>query len=116
VAFVPEDDEVDEADVLDVEEPEEPPAAATEGSFFDEYDDLTAAEIVPFLHALDLEGLKWVLQRERAGAKRATVMTQVEQVIVKRGGRTTAPRKRGAAKAKKAAPARRAAKKSTRRR
>jgi hypothetical protein len=114
VAFAPEDDEVDEADVLDVDEPEEPPAAATDGSFFDEYDDLTAAEIVPFLRALDLEGLKWVHQRERAGAKRATVMTQVEQLIVERGGRTTAPRKRAAAK--KAAPARRAAKKSTRRR
>ena len=113
-AFTLEGDDERDADVLDVEGPEEAPAAATDGSFFDEYDDLTAAEIVPFLRALDLEGLKWVHQRERAGAKRATVMTQVEQLIVERGGRTTAPRKRAAAK--KAAPARRAAKKSTRRR
>jgi hypothetical protein len=112
VAYAPEEDEEDEADVLDVEEPEEAPTS-TDGSFFDEYDDLTAAEIVPFLRALDLEGLKWVYQRERAGAKRATVMTQVEQLIVERGGLTTAPRKRAAAK--KAAPARRA-RKSTRRR
>jgi hypothetical protein len=127
MTFGPEDDEeheADEADVLDVEEPEEAPAT-TDGSFFDEYDDLTAAEIVPFLRTLDIEGLKWVRQRERAGAKRATVMTQVDQLIVERGGRTTAPRKQAAAKkaaprkqaaAKKAAPARRAAKKSTRRR
>jgi hypothetical protein len=110
VAYAPSDAEEDEADVLDVEEPEEAPTS-TDGSFFDEYDDLTAAEIVPFLRALDLEGLKWVHQRERAGAKRTTVMTQVEQLIVERGGRTTAPRKRTAAK--KAAPARRA-RKSTR--
>jgi hypothetical protein len=102
VVFAAEDDE---ADVLDVEEPEEAPASTSDGSFFDEYDDLTAAEIVPFLGALDLEGLKWVRQRERSGAKRATVMTQVEQLIVERGGGTTAPRKRAAAK--KAAPARR---------
>jgi len=112
VASAPEED-ADEADVLDVEEPEEEPAASSDGSFFDEYDDLTAAEIVPFLRALDLEGLKWVRRRERAGAKRATVMTQVDQLIAERGGRTAAPRKRAAAK--KAAPAR-GARKRTRKR
>ena len=96
-----------------------------EGSFFDEYDDLTAAEILPFLAALDLEGLEWVRARERSGAKRATVVNQVEELIAEQGGRrsTASTRKRTTAKTttkttakKKAAPAKRAAKKSTRRR
>jgi len=127
------DDDVDEDDELDIPEPEPETESelTAEGSFFDEYDDLTAAEILPFLRALDLEGLKWVRARERSGAKRATVVNQVEQLILDHGGRpstastrkkTTAKKaaaKKAAAKkaaAKKAAPARRTVKKSTRRR
>jgi len=106
---------------LDIPEPEPEPEADADGSFYDQYDDLTAAEILPFLRALDLEGLEWVRDRERSGAKRATVVNQVEQLIVELGGRpsATSTRKRSTAKkaaAKKAAPARRATKKSTRRR
>jgi hypothetical protein len=107
-------DEVDEDRMLDVDEPEpepEPERAGGVGPFFDEYDDLTAAEILPFLSALDLDGLQWVRQRERSGAKRATVVTLVEQLIAEHGGRTSAPRKRAAPK--KAAPARRAKKTTT---
>ena len=114
----PDDDDVDEDRMLDVEPEPEPQPAAGVGPFFDEYDDLTAAEILPLLRALDLDGLEWVRQRERSGAKRATVVTLVDQLIAEHGGRAPAPRKRTAAK--KAAPARRAkktpAKKSTRRR
>lgn len=119
-AFLPfsdDDDEFDEEDALDIPEPEpEPEASDAEASFFDEYDDLTAAEILPFLRALDLEGLEWVRSRERSGAKRATVLNQVEELIAAQGGRPskTSTRKRSPSK-KKAAPARRAAKKSTRR-
>jgi hypothetical protein len=110
-------DEFDELDVLDIPEPELEP----ETTFFDEYDDLTAAEILPSLRDLDLEGLEWVRTRERAGANRTTVLTQVERLIVDQGGRASraTARKRTTAKkttGKKAAPARRAAKKSTRRR
>jgi len=106
---------------LDIPEPEPEPDADADSSFYDQYDDLTAAEILPFLRALDLEGLEWVRDRERSGAKRATVVNQVEQLIIEHGGRpsSTSTRKRSTAKkaaAKKAAPARRAAKKSTRRR
>lgn len=106
-------DEFDALDVLDIPEPE----PAEELSFFDEYDDLTAAEILPTLRELDLEGLEWVRTRERSGANRTTVLTQVEKLIVDQGGKASRPttRKRSPAK-KKAAPARRAAKKSTRRR
>jgi hypothetical protein len=104
-----------EDDVLDIPEPEPEPEPDAVASFFDEYDDLTAAEILPFLRGLDIDGLKWVRTRERSGAKRATVVNQVEQLIVEQGGKPSpAPRKRAAAK--KAAPARRTAKKSTRRR
>ena len=114
----PDDDDVDEDRMLDVEPEPEPQPTVGVGPFFDEYDDLTAAEILPLLRALDLDGLEWVRQRERAGAKRATVVTLVDQLISEHGGRASAPRKRTAAK--KAAPARRAkktpAKKSTRRR
>jgi hypothetical protein len=120
-------DDMDDADdVLDIPQPEPAPTAVS--SFFDEYDDMTAAEILPFLRALDVDGLKWVRSRERSGAKRATVVNQVEQLIVEQGGKPSpaSTRKRPAAKkaapakkaaqAKKAAPARRTAKKSTRRR
>ena len=108
-------EEVDEEDGLDIPEREPELEPSTVASFFDEYDDMTAAEILPLLRALDLDGLKWVKTRERSGAKRATVLNQVEQLIADQGGKPSpAPRKR--ATAKKAAPARRAAKKSTRRR
>jgi hypothetical protein len=110
-------DELDDDDVLDIPEPAPEPTA--EGSFFDEYDDLTAAEILPFLRALDLEDLEWVRARERSGAKRAAVVKQVEQLIAELGGRRAAAAPRKRTPAKKAAPARRAAKaakKSTRRR
>jgi hypothetical protein len=75
----------DDDDVLDVHEPEPEPLLAEE-YLLDVYDDLTAAEIVPRLHALDLDDLEWVLERERSGAKRSTVLTQVEQLVVDRGG------------------------------
>jgi len=117
-AFTPsfDDDELDdfdEFDVLDIPEPE-PDAAAD--SFFDRYDDLTAAEIVPSLRDLDLAGLEWVRARERSGANRTTVLSQVERLIVDQGGRASSTTTRKRTTAKKAAPARRAAKKSTRRR
>jgi hypothetical protein len=99
--------------VLDIPEPE--PDAATD-SFFDRYDDLTAAEILPPLRELDLEGLEWVRARERSGANRTTVLSQVERLIVDQGGRASRTTTRKRTTAKKAAPARRAAKKSTRRR
>ena len=114
----------DEDDVLDVSEPEPEPEPELEpdfervpdstavGSFFDEYDDLTAAEILPFLDALDLEGLKWVRERERSGAKRSTVLAEVEQLVVARGGRPSRAPARKRTTAKKAAPASRTAKKS----
>jgi hypothetical protein len=104
---------------VSVSVPEPEPDEDAEGSFYDQYDDLTAAEILPFLRALDLEGLEWVRDRERSGAKRATVVNQVEQLILEHGGRaSTSTRKRSTTKraAKKAAPARRSTKKSTRRR
>lgn len=115
------DEFADDDSALDIPEPEAvpEPEQSDQGSFYDQYDDLTAAEILPFLHALDLEGLEWVRDRERAGAKRATVVNQVEQLIGEQGGRRPAAstRKKSTAKTtKKAAPARRAAKKSTRRR
>ena len=133
---VDEDDELDEDEDLEIPELEPELEPSGEGSFFDEYDDLTAAEILPFLRALDLEGLKWVRARERSGAKRATVVNQVEELIREQGGRSstastrkttsakktttkkTAAKKTAAKKttAKKAAPARRTTKKSTRRR
>jgi hypothetical protein len=112
-AFTPSFDEFDEFDVLDIPEPE-PDAAAD--SFFDRYDDLTAAEIVPSLRDLDLVGLEWVRARERSGANRTTVLSQVERLIVDQGGRASQATTRKRTTAKKAAPARRAAKKSTRRR
>jgi hypothetical protein len=122
-AFHEDLDELDELDddddILDIPEPDLEPEPTAEGSFFDEYDDLTAAEILPFLRALDLEGLEWVRARERSGAKRTTVVKQVEQLIVEQGGRRAAATPRKRTPAKKAAPARRAAKsakKSTRRR
>jgi hypothetical protein len=120
-----EDDEFDDDDdVLDLPEleaeaeaeAEAEPEVSDEDSFFDEYDDLTAAEILPVLRALDLEGLEWVRARERSGAKRVTVLNQVEDLIVQQGGRATRTSTRKRTTAKKAAPARRAAKKSTRRR
>jgi hypothetical protein len=112
--------ELDDDDALDVSELEPEPepepepdldVATAVGSFFDEYDDLTAAEILAFLDALDLEGLKWVRGRERSGAKRTTVLTEVERLVVARGGRPSrAPARKTTAK--KAAPASRTAKKS----
>jgi hypothetical protein len=114
----------DEDDVLDVAEPEPEPELEQEpllepepdstavGSFFDEYDDLTAAEILPFLDVLDLEGLRWVRGRERSGAKRATVLNEVEQLVVARGGRASRAPARKRTPAKKAASASRAAKKT----
>ncbi len=110
-----EDEDIDEDDALDIPEPEPEPEPDAVASFFDEYDDLTAAEILPNLRGLDLEDLKWVRTRERSGAKRATVLNQVEQMIVEQGGKP-APPPRKRTTTKKAAPARRAAKKSTRRR
>jgi len=123
----------DEDDVLDVSEREpepEPefdvdddldvdpalggtPDSTAVGSFFDEYDDLTAAEILAFLDVLDLEGLKWVRARERSGAKRARVLSEVDQRVVERGGRPSRAPARKRTTAKKAAPASRTAKKST---
>jgi hypothetical protein len=107
-------DEFDEDDVLDIPEPEPEEVPSPEDAFYDEYDDLTAAEILPLLRDLDLDGLEWVRTRERSGGKRATVLNQVEQLIVEHGGRPAAKSRKRAA-AKKAAPARRASK-STRRR
>ena len=110
-------DDVDEDRMLDVEPEPEPQPAAGVGPFFDEYDDLTAAEILPLLRALELDGLEWVRQRERSGAKRATVVTLVDQLIAEHGGRASAPRKRTAAKKAAARRAKKTpAKKSTRRR
>jgi len=110
-------DKFDDDSDLDIPELA-PEPEAPENDFFDEYDDLTAAEILSLVREFDLDDLEWVRARERSGAKRATVLNQVEQLIAEKGGRP-APRKRAAAKKaapKKAAPARRAAKKSTRRR
>ena len=51
----------------------------------DDYDDLTAAEIVPELAALDLDGLEWVWERESTGGMRPAVLGQVERLIVALG-------------------------------
>jgi len=113
------DDEDDDLDLPEAQlepEPElepEPDEDAGSISFFDEYDDLTAAEILSVVRTFDLEDLEWVRGRERSGAQRATVLNEVEKLVAEKGGRPL-PRKRAAAK--KAAPARRATKKSTRRR
>ena len=133
-AFTPVLDDVDDEDLEDFEtfeedeladlgEPEsalEPePADSSQASFFDQYDDLTAAEIVPFLAVLDRDGLLWVRARERSGASRVTVLNKAEQLIGEEGGRSPRPSTRKKTPAKKAAAARRTTKsatKSTRRR
>ena len=110
-----EDDEIEDLAEPEPEpEPElEPaPADSSQASFFDQYDDLTAAEIVPFLSALDREGLRWVESRERSGAKRVTVLNKAEQLIGAQGGRTPRASTRKKAPAKKTA-ARRTAKSTT---
>jgi hypothetical protein len=78
-----EDDELDALDVPDYE-----PLAAVAGEVdpIEDYDDLTAAEIVPQLHDLELDELQWVQRREQTGAKRATVLVQVGQLIADAGG------------------------------
>ena len=98
---------------LDIPEPEPEPDADADGSFYDQYDDLTAAEILPFLRALDLEGLEWVRDRERAGAKRATVVNQVEQLIGEQGGRRPAASTRKKSTAKRTTAKKSTAKRST---
>jgi hypothetical protein len=75
---------------LDVPEYED--AAQGELDPIEDYDDLTAAEIVPQLHDLELVDLQWVEQRERTGAKRTTVLARVQQLIVDAGGRATPSR------------------------
>lgn len=121
------DDDVDafetfeDDEPLDLPEPEpEPkPAGVSPASFFDQYDDLTAAEIVPFLSVLDRAGVQWVRDRERSGAKRVTVLKKAEQLLAEQGGKASRTSTRKKAPAKRAAPARRATKsttKSTRRR
>ncbi len=126
------EDELEEEPALEAEDE----VGEEEGSsFFVEYDDLTAAEILPLLPGLDADGLRWVRTRERGGAKRATVLNRVDELIAEQGrGRSAASKRPAAKKAakkattktttktttkatkKKAAPARRAAKKSTGRR
>lgn len=133
-AFTPVLDDVDDEgledfetfeddDLAELAEPEpasEPePADSSQASFFDQYDDLTAAEIVPFLAVLDRDGLLWVRARERSGANRVTVLNKAQQLIGEEGGRSPRPSTRKKTPAKKAAAARRTTKtatKSTRRR
>ena len=107
----PEDAEPEDAEPEDAE-----PEEAAEGSFFDDYDDLTAAEILPVLGSLKPSGLRWVRGRERSGANRVTVLNQIDKLIAGTGGSAPRPAPRKRAPATKAAPARRAAKKSTKRR
>ena len=109
---VPEEPEAEPEPEFEEAEPEE----AAEGSFFDDYDDLTAAEILPVLGTLNPSGLRWVRGRERSGANRVTVLGQVEKLIAGTVGSAPRPAPRKRAPATKAAPARRAAKKSTKRR
>ena len=88
----------------------------------DDYDDLTAAEILPELHDLDVEELRWVERRETTGAARATVVTQVQELLVEHGSTParTRPAKKTTAKkttakkttAKKAATKKTGAKKA----
>ncbi|MBV8560121.1 MAG: hypothetical protein JO050_05070 [Acidimicrobiia bacterium] len=114
---VPEEPDAEPEPELEEAEPEDAEAEeAAEGSFFDDYDDLTAAEILPVLGTLDPSGLRWVRGRERSGANRVTVLNQVEKLIADTGGSAPRPAPRKRAPATKAAPARRAAKKSTKRR
>ena len=115
----------DEDELVDLAEPElEPePADSSQESFFDQYDDLTAAEIIPFLQVLDPDGLQWVRARERSGAKRVTVLNKADQLIAGERGRPARASTPKKPPAKKAASARRTTKspaksttKSTRRR
>ncbi|MBV8235481.1 MAG: hypothetical protein JO075_07245 [Acidimicrobiia bacterium] len=111
-----EEAEPEDAEPEDAEPEEAEPEEAAEGSFFDDYDGLTAAEILPVLGTLNPSGLRWVRGRERSGANRVTVLNQVEKLIADTGGSAPRPAPRKRAPATKAAPARRAAKKSTKRR
>jgi hypothetical protein len=105
-----EDELVDLAEAEPEAEPEPEPADSSQASFFDQYDDLTAAEIVPFLSVLDRDGLQWVRARERSGAKRVTVLNKAEQLIGEQGGRAPRASTRKKTPAKKAAAARRTTK------
>lgn len=113
-----EDFETFEDDEL-VDQPEPEPVDSSQAAFFDQYDDLTAAEIVPFLSVLDRDGLQWVQARERSGAKRVTVLNKAEQLLGNQGARAPRASTRKKTPVKKAAAARRTTKsatKSTRRR
>ena len=70
----------------------------------EDYDDLMAAEILPELAALDVEDLLWVWRRENSGAQRTTVLGQAERLIVARGGKVPATRKRATKKKAAAKP------------
>ena len=98
---------LDDDDVLDIRE--ERPIDDEPLDPIDDYDDLTAAEIAPLLRGLEITDLRWVEARERSGAKRPTVLSEVEQLIADRGG--TPAR----APARQAAPKKAAAKKTTKR-
>jgi hypothetical protein len=108
------DPEDDDFDALDVPEYEPLAAVAGEVDPIEDYDDLTAAEILPELHDLELDELHWVERREQTGAKRATVLVQVARLIADAGGRA-APAARKAAKktAKKTTARKTPAKKAT---
>jgi hypothetical protein len=87
-----------EHDVLDVLEPD--PAVDEELLYpIEDYDDLTAAEIVPLLASLALDELEWVWRRESTGGERTTVLTKVEHLIVQRGGTVPTPKKSSAGRA-----------------
>ncbi|MBV9039404.1 MAG: hypothetical protein JOZ68_00255 [Acidimicrobiia bacterium] len=94
-------------------EPEPEPVDSSQAAFFDQYDDLTAAEIVPFLSVLDRDGLQWVRARERSGAKRVTVLNKAEQLLGNQGARAPRASTRKKTPAKKAAAARRTTKSAT---
>jgi hypothetical protein len=83
------DGDIDLDDALDVPEYEPVPGIAGEVDPIEDYDDLTAAEILPQLHDLELDELQWVERRERTGAKRAGVLIHVGELIIDAGGQAT---------------------------
>jgi len=56
----------------------------------DDYDDLTASEIIPELADLDLDDLQWVWARETTGGDRPAVLAEVERLMAGLGGEPTA--------------------------
>ncbi|HKN37636.1 MAG TPA: hypothetical protein VJ456_00855, partial [Acidimicrobiia bacterium] len=96
--------ELDELDVdVDLTDDEVPPVYAADDvdddlrDPIDDYDDLTAAEILPQLKALDAAELQWVWDRESSGGNRPAILAQVERLMVSSGGTSPAPARRAPA-------------------